>query len=287
MEVVISIDVELWSWGKNFEIDIAKALKILTRLADNEKIPIVFFISLSDKGYGDKKYFSKIKDLLKNLQPKNIEFGIHTHCKNLPLNFKINSDMLKDYSQEEITKILNWYKKNLEEITCKKIWIHRAGNYSIPPLNILEKSFKKTGLKIDSSDISKEYSKKFFMNSLLEIPPATNKKYSAQLRVWSPEQMSFNEMIKFYENAKYKTDFLVINFHSFSVYGNLGLKKKIWYLAPKFMRKFLRPFINILKQSSRDRNAINVSKNFENLVKLIRFLKKENCKFVNFKDINI
>lgn len=284
MKIILTSDVELWSWNGNFEKDIEKGVLKLVELVEKEKIPITLFISLSDKGYGDKNYKFKIKELIKKIKSKYIEFGAHTHCKNLSLKFPTDSDNLKDYSKIEIVEILRWYKKEIEKITNKKIITHRAGSYAIPNLNLLNECFNDLGLKIDSSDISIEYSKMLKLRNLIEIPPATNKFYSKSLRVFSPEQMSLKEMIKFYEESKEHTDILVINFHSFSVYGNLGWKKRVWYAMPKIVRIILKPLINNFKPKIRAEN-IRLSQNFVNLYRIIKFLKKDNCEFIKLNKV--
>ena len=53
MRIILSSDVELWSWNKNFEQDVKKGVLKLVEIAEKEKIPITLFVSLSDKGYGD------------------------------------------------------------------------------------------------------------------------------------------------------------------------------------------------------------------------------------------
>lgn len=287
MKLILSSDVELWSWNKNFEQDVKAGVLKLVELAEKEKIPLTLFISLSDKGYGDANYLEKITALIKEIKSKQIHFGIHSHCKNLPIKIKTSSDYLKDYPKEEITEILRWYKKELERITHKKIFLHRAGSYAIPELELLDKCFRETGLRVDSSDISKEYSKLLKLKNLIEIPPATNKKYSEKLRVFSPEQMSFEELRDFYNESKEKTEILVINFHSFSVYGNLGWRKKVWYKTPGFLRRLLRPLISLIKNKTSNQTfKINeqkkTSENFKNLEKLIQFLKREKCNFTEF-----
>ena len=57
------------------------------RLAKKEDIPITLFISLSDKGYDVDNYLEKILKLVKKVNKKNIEFGIHTHCQGLKFDF--------------------------------------------------------------------------------------------------------------------------------------------------------------------------------------------------------
>jgi len=285
MKIILTSDVELWSWNRNFEQDIVKGVLSLIKLVEKEKIPITFFISLSDKGYEDKDYLSKIISFIRKIKSKYVSFGTHTHCKNLPLNFNTESDNLKDYPKENIIKILKWYKKELDKSTKKKIYLHRSGNYTIPDLRILDECFLKSGLNIDSSYILKEYSNIIKLKNMIEIPPATNKKYSKKLIVWSPEQMSLKQMIDFYNQAKNKSDLLVINFHSFSVYGDLGKKKKLWYLIPKNIKKIIKPLINLLKKKTKIKSNKRISKNFENLIKIIRFLKRNNADFQNFENV--
>ena len=285
MRIILTVDVELWSWRRNFELDIEKSLKVLEKFSIEEKIPLTLFISLSDKGYDCKDYLKKISEVISKIKSENIKFGIHSHCTNLPLDFKTKSDNLKDYDREHITRILEWYKKELEKITNQKIIVHRAGSYEIPSLQVLKECFPR-GLKIDSSDISQDYLKIKELNSLLEIPPATNRQLWAQHRVWSPEQLSFKEMVKFYNEAKKHTNLLIMNFHSFSVYGYLGKKARIWYKMPLCLRKTLKPFVNLVKgKKSVIGTEAKESKNFENFKNIVKFLKKEKCKFVSFENL--
>jgi len=287
MKIILTSDVELWSWKKDFEQDVKLGVKELVKLANKEKIPITLFISLSDKGYNKKDYIKKITKLIKNIKSKCVKIGIHSHCTNLPLNLKAKSDNLKDHSKEDIIKILKWNKQILEKITKNKILIHRAGNYTIPKLEILRECFDKTGLKIDSSLIIRDYSRPLKSRNFLEIPPASNKKYSKKLRIWSPEQMSNKEFLSFYKKAKSRTDVLVINFHSFSVYGSLGKKARIWYKMPGFARKLARPLVKKIKSGKQEINKprAKISLNFINLIKAIKFLKKQGCEFKNFEDL--
>jgi hypothetical protein len=292
MRIILSSDAELWSWNKNFKQDVWEGVLKLVEVAEKEKIPLTLFVSLSDKGYGNFDYLEKITSLVKRIKSKYISFGIHSHCKNLPLNFPTPSDYLRDYQKDQIIQILQWYKEELEKITKNKVLIHRAGSYAIPNLDVLNECFKETKIIIDSSDISREYSKLLRLKNFVEIPPATNREYSKKLRVWSPEQMSLKEMLDFYFKAKNKTDVLVVNFHSFSVYGNLGWKKKVWYKVPNWLRGLLRPAINPLKnkismQETKEDSQKEVSENFKNLKKLIEFLKAEKCEFVNFNRLGI
>jgi hypothetical protein len=289
MKIILSSDVELWSWNKNFKQDVEIGTIRLVELVYREKIPITFFISLSDKGYGSEGYLENIKAIISKLRSKKIEFGVHTHCSNLPLEFETPSDKLKDYNEKEIIDILKWNKRVLEDITKKKIVVHRAGGYNIPSLEILNDCFKKTGLKIDSSDITQEYSSISKRDSLVEIPPATNKKYSKKLIVFGPEQMSLKQMFKFYYKAKKRgAEVIVINFHSFSVYGNLGFKAKIWHKMPVFIRKRLKKLLENKKKEIKEgifiENESRQSPNFEKLIKLISFLKNKNCEFINFEE---
>ena len=267
MKVVITVDVELWSWRRDFELDIEKPVFELVKLADREKIPIILFISLSDKGYGDKNYRENVTKLLRKIKSKYISYGIHTHCKNLPLNFETKSDNLKDYSLEKEIEILKWYKKNVERITEKKIVAHRAGNWAIPSLKILDEAFKKAGIKIDSSDLSQEYSKIIKTNSLVEIPPATNRRLSRHPIVWSPDQMTVDEMINFYNEARSKTDVLVMNFHSFSISGNLGSKVRVWNKIPAPFKKVLRLFL-----IKKGRKSIS-DESFRKLKRIVSFIR--------------
>ncbi len=285
MKIILTSDVELWSWSRNFKKDIEIALNKLVELEKKENIPITFFVSLSDKGYGEEDYLKKIIKVIKKIKDKNIEFGIHTHCKGLSIDF-IKEDNLGDYDKKQIIKILVWNKKELEKATGKKVIVHRAGNYGIRDLNSLNDIFKKLGLKIDSSNINQYYSIPKKYNNFVEIPPATNKEYSKKLIVWSPEQMSLKELTNFYYKSKKKTDILVINFHSFSVYGDLGKKKKIWYSLPRFVRGLLKPFIKKMKEKKRKNKPeeeLVVSKNYEKLLRMIRFLKKQGDEFINFQ----
>ena len=55
MRIILTVDVELWSWRRNFELDIEKSLKVLEKFSIEEKIPLTLFISLSDKGYDCKR----------------------------------------------------------------------------------------------------------------------------------------------------------------------------------------------------------------------------------------
>jgi hypothetical protein len=279
MNIILTSDVELWSWRKNFKRDIEEGVLKLIELAEKERIPITFFISLTDKGYGIEEYSKKISDLVKKIKSKKVFFGIHPHCRGLDLDF-IKSDNLKEHSEEEIVKILSENKKELEKITNREIRVHRAGNYGIPRLDILNRVFKKTGLLIDSSDISIGYSQITKLPHLIEIPPATSKEYSKKSRVWTPEQMSLKEILNFYNKSKNKTEVLVINFHSFSVYGNIS-GKRIWYFLPLFLRNFLRPLIKKIKKSPEESR---ISENFEKLYKLVRFLKKQGDKFTYFEE---
>jgi len=283
MKIILSSDVELWSWNRNFSQDIEKGVIKLIEFANKEKIPITFFISLSDKGYWEKDYLKKIILLMKKLDGEGIEFGVHSHCKNLPLEFPTLSDNLKDYPLDQAVKIIKWYKKQLEKILKKNIRVHRAGGYQIPSPNTLSRIFNTTGLKIDSSALEVEYSSPRKFRNLIEISPATNKKYSKKLIVWGPEQMSNKELLKFYKKAKTKTKVLVINFHSFSVHGFLGKKAKIWHKLPNWLRKILRPFTKKFKENSKN-NLESESPHFKNLKKIIRFLKEQECEFVKFKD---
>ncbi|MBU0959646.1 MAG: hypothetical protein KKB31_06895 [Nanoarchaeota archaeon] len=284
MDIIFSSDVELWSWNKNFDQDVKNGLLKLVELADEEKIPITFFISLSDKGYNQPEYGEKILSLIKKIRSKYVCFGIHTHCQNLPLNFNTKKDHLNRYSKKEIISILKWYKKEIETITKKKIFVHRAGSYSIPPLPILEECFKEAGVKIDSSDISQEYSKILRIKNLVEIPPSTNKRYSKKLRVWGPEQMSPKEIMIFYKKAIKKTRVLVVNFHSFSVYGDLGKKARVWHKMPTFLRVLLKPVVKLIKKDSKIIMK-EESPAFANLKKMIKYLKNNGCTFTNFENV--
>lgn len=285
MNIILSSDIELWSWNRRFNQDVEKGVLELVKLAEKEKIPITLFLSLSDKGYGEEKYLQKIEEVIKKINSKYISFGIHTHCKNLPLEFPTPSDNLKDYSKEEIVKILRWYKKNLEKFTKKKIISHRAGGYNIPNLKILEECFKKTGIKIDSSDISRNYGEKIKTPFIIEIPPATNRKLSKKLRVWGPEQMSNKEIIDFYKQAKDKTETLVIVFHSFSVFGSLGKKARIWHKMPNVARKMMKPLIKKIKKQNIQQKNKEVSENFKRLIKMIKWLKETNNKFIRIEEM--
>jgi hypothetical protein len=292
MKIILSSDVELWSWRNNFETNIKQGVLKLIELAKNEKIPITLFISLSNKGYNEIDYLQNITKFVKTINYKDVEFGTHTHCKNLPIEYSNKSDNLKDYSKEEIIQILKWYKMELEKMTKQKIIVHRAGSYMIPKLEILNECFKNAGLKIDSSDLNSEYGIITKLSNITEVPPGTSKEYSKKLRVFSPEQMTLKEMISFYRKCKnHGTRILVINFHSFSIYGSLGKKALLWQKSPKVIRNIVKPIINAIKQKNREKGLVNVNKepaitkNFNNLLNLIKILKNDYCEFVKFEDI--
>ena len=151
MKISLTSDVELWSWNKNFEQDVKNGVLKLVELAEREKIPVTLFISLSDKGYFEKNYIEKISELIKQIKSKIIDYGIHTHCKNIPMGFPTIHDNLKDYKKEEMERIVKWYKNKLEKITKKKVFTHRAGSYAIPNLEIIDEVLGKNNLTIDSS----------------------------------------------------------------------------------------------------------------------------------------
>ena len=293
MNIVLTMDVELWSWRGNFEEDIEKPVFRTIELIQNENVPITLFVSLSEKGLVFRDYFKKITDFIASLHKSNlIEFGIHTHCRNLPTAFQTKNDDLKDYSLEQIEEIISTCKKELEKVLGKKIYAHRAGNYSIPPLNIMDEIFKKTGITIDSSDISIYYSTVKRYNNFYEMPPATNEYFSKKLRVFSPDQMGFDEMIKFYKESKGYTRNLIMNSHSFSMYGKTGIHPEssfvqIWYNIPVTLQKMLRPGISISKKISRKfgkKEKIN-SIPYETLKKAMIYLKEDGCKFTSFNEI--
>jgi hypothetical protein len=288
MKIILTSDVELWSWNRDFKQDVEAGVLRIMKLCEEEKIPITLFVSLSDKGYAQKDYLPKIKNLLDKLKSKYVHFGVHTHCKNLPIDYSNISDDLNQYSEAETVKILKWYKQELESATHTKIFVHRAGGYNIPNLMLLERCFKNVGLKIDSSLLKRAYSEPLKIGKLKEISPATNFRYVNKKIVWSPEQMTLKEMAKFYNEAKTKTGILVINFHSFSVYGDLGWKKKMWYKIPFWARFLFKPIIEMLKylgnSNKKKSNNPKISESFINLYKTIKFLKADGCVFTSFEN---
>lgn len=292
--IVLTMDVELWNWRGNFAEDIEKPVLKTIELLQKETVPITLFISLSDKGFKCENYFYRITDFVSSL-PKTdlIEIGIHTHCRNLSVPFPTKSDNLRDYNQKQIEEIVTMYKEALENSSKRRIYAHRAGSYAIPPLKVLDEIFERLKITVDSSDIFIYHSEIRKYESFYEIPPATNEQLSKNLRVFSPDQMSFNEMIKFYNKSKSYSQNLVINSHSFSMYGESiirpsSLSVRFWYGIPSFLQKMLRPEMKIYQKIYRKFRGHEPNENteaFETLRKIIAFLKQDGCKFVTFDDL--
>lgn len=297
--IILTVDVELWTMRGSFEQDIETPMNKLLDWTAKEGLPVTLFTSLSNKGLGghsQEEYLKILQEaLLRWSKNPLVEFGVHSHCLNLPLSFPTLQDGLDRYDHGELDEIIGWQKQVLTQLTGQDIYSHRSGGYRLPKegLSYLSSILTKHKIYIDSSDISTQHSKQVKLNGLIEIPPATNTRLSSHRKVWAPDNMGFDEMVKFYEDITNETDILVMNWHSFAMMPALldphSRLKQFWFSMPSVSQRALRPFINVGKKawrklpSDRGASSADESASFLVLRTIIDYLRSKDCEFTTFK----
>jgi hypothetical protein len=169
MNVFITLDYEIFFGKYQGTIDktIIKPTNLLRNISNNTGINFTFFIDIGFiiKLEEHKNRFpllqtefdlvtKQIKELIQ--EGHDCQLHIHPHWEKAIYNgtsweFDYNFYKLSDFSEHEIGLIFNHYKIKLESLTGRKIHSFRAGGWCIQPFELLESSFKKNEMKIDSS----------------------------------------------------------------------------------------------------------------------------------------
>lgn len=303
-KILLTFDVELWTWRGDFALDIEQPLERLAEWLKSLQVPAVLFISLSNKGLGPddpQTYLEKVLSVCRRLRTLPfLEFGVHPHCQNLPLPFPTPHDEIDHYSWEEIEAIIKWNSETLSRGLGEDVIAHRAARYRLPcgSAERFAKILLDSGLSIDSSDISIPFSQPVWHGRVLEVPPATEPELSSRLIVWSPEKMGLDELNAFAERAPAATEYLVMNFHSFSVTASAinceSLPVRIWSAFPPAAQAAIRPGLRLLKKGWRRTSqgggaggadgAGGVS--FQILDTFVRRAKEEEFEFINFQQLH-
>lgn len=169
MNVYITYDYEIF-FGKE-QGDIDKTLLYPTQqilsIAKKENAKFTFFI---DCGFLIKlkensvKYphlaeeYKLVSEQVRTISREghDCQLHIHPHWEKTTYNgknwdFDYDYYKLSDFQEEEIQDIFERYSTELYELTGKEIRSFRAGGWCIQPFEKIKSSFKKQGIKIDSS----------------------------------------------------------------------------------------------------------------------------------------
>lgn len=227
---------------------------------------MTLFVALSDKGmpsFSPGEYLSKIRPVIAELATNPLfEFGVHTHCRGLPMDFATEHDELSAYAAREAEHIVAWCQRQIAELTGTLPRVHRAANYSIcrDELRWFGDMLHRYGIEIDSSDITVEYSRATRMGGVWELPPTTTSALGARHKVWSPDTMDAETMLALAAEAGNHTSTLVSNAHSF-LFEEAGLYRpdsptlKAWFSLPPAVQQFLRPGVRVVKRGVQRRGA--------------------------------
>lgn len=106
-------------------------------------IPATFFLDIYEEEIWGKGFFY---NKCENILNKGSDVQLHTHPS---WKYDIQRINMYDYSLEEQNDIINWGKEKLQEMTGRKIVVHRAGAYGAD-INTLY-ALKENNIFIDSS----------------------------------------------------------------------------------------------------------------------------------------
>ncbi len=169
MKIYISLDYEIY-FGENHgtvEKCIIYPTSELIRIAEKHNVCFSFFVDcgfvLKLDEYRKKfpqleKDYKLITDQIKHLSETghDIQLHIHPHWEDSHYNgerwiINVNRYKLADFSENEIQDIVYRYKKVLTDLTNKPVFAYRAGGWCLQPFLMVKNSFKKHGIKLDSS----------------------------------------------------------------------------------------------------------------------------------------
>ena len=170
MKIFLTYDYELFFGETTGSVSkcLLEPTRKLLNLSKKEGIKMVFFV---DVGYLIKmeefafKYpeltdelvavKAQIRDMID--EGHDVQLHVHPHWEKSIYNgekWVINVNgayKLADFPIDEIERILSSYKYYLDNLIGRKTIAFRAGGWCVQPFHLLKNSFKKLGLKIDSS----------------------------------------------------------------------------------------------------------------------------------------
>lgn len=297
---VLTVDVELWTWRGDYELDVEKPVETLLGLAKRYEVPITFFVSLSDKGLGrtsDGDYLARTQRLVSHIAESDwSDVAVHTHCRNLPVGFPTPDDEISAYAADACAELIEWNVAQITRASGRPPCAHRAANFSLPsvdPLGFYD-LLSRFGLLVDSSDISIPFSGPKEVRTVLEMPPATTTYMGARHKVWSPDTMTIDEMLELASQGVKESDTLVMNSHSF-MFGAPAHHRpdqplfRTWFGLPPAVQDVLRPPLRIVKRIARSRRPsagpAGVSSVTERLSQLVQRLGDDGWGFTDFRSI--
>ena len=169
MNILLTFDYELFFGpiSGTPENCIITPTERLIEIAEKHNVPMCFFV---DAGYlvqmaqeaSNHMRIREQKQLLHNQLKKitqsghEVQLHIHPHWEDSHFDgsqwrMKLDRYKLADFSKEGIDDIVTRYKNELEKITKKKIFVYRAGGWSIQPFSKIKNSLIKNGITIDST----------------------------------------------------------------------------------------------------------------------------------------
>lgn len=169
MNIYLTLDYEIY-FGENHgtvEKCIINPVNKLREISNKTGVKMTFFIDVGHiirlKYYSNK--FSELKNdyekLIANIsslvkEGHDCQLHIHPHWENSIYNgkkwiFDHSKYKLVDFNEQEIERIFQSYKEELENITRKKVTSFRAGGWCLQPFDKIKPSFLNNKIKIDSS----------------------------------------------------------------------------------------------------------------------------------------
>ncbi len=169
MDILITFDYELFFGDKTGTVErcLIVPTNLLLDIAKKNNVKFSFFIDVGHflklKEFR-KKFISLQKDYdlmasqIELLSKKGHDVHLHIHphwedCFFFKTEWQINVGRyrLHSFSETEIEKIIGSYKKTLEEIAGRQIYVYRAGGWCIQPFKKIKNAFKKNGIWVDST----------------------------------------------------------------------------------------------------------------------------------------
>jgi len=268
----LTFDCEVYSKNKELYKDFYHPTLAIAEFFKKEKIPITLFVSLSKKFPSIKDYYIVLDSLLKKLRKnKYVSVQLHLHFYDLPVNrIRSKSDIMKDYSMNELKKIFKWACAFLKKYGFNPVIFRPAGYI--------------TGKSEEYYNLLKEFNlmssnlKEYPTEKIKTFPISTFKSHNRYLKsnksIITPEIIPAKKVHK--EFQKNPDNLLVSNFHSFSVYSSSVLS---WHPCSiiKVLRKIKDKFLGLF-------NVKNYNESYE-WKQMKKFIKKykNQYDFKNFK----
>jgi len=252
----LTFDCEVWSKNKNLIKDFYYPTLTIANFFEKEKIPITLFISLSRKFPNVKDYYKTLDGLLKKLKKyKYISVQPHLHFYDLPVKgMKSNSDFMDKYSYKDLEKMMGWALRFFKKYKFDPVIFRPAGYRINKDYYKLLKKFN-----LSSSNLIEDLT-----NKIKTYPISTFRAHNRYFKpinsIITPEIIPANKVHK--EFQKNKSNVLVSNFHSFSVFSSTILS---WH--PSSSIKILRKLKDKFSKKTKESYEWNQMKKFIKLYK--------------------